>query len=138
MRALKVGDNEFSYYPVDEVEGAGSLPYSLTVLLENVLRNARSDDEAATYAKRIVDAGLAGKAGEEVEFAPARVLFQDFTGVPVFVDFAVMRDACVELGGDLDAAFDWIAAHRGKYAAFATAGARDPGLPHLAERIASL
>ena len=44
----------------------------------------------------------------------------------------------VELVGDLDAAFDWIAAHRGEYAAFATAGARDPGLPQLAKRIASL
>ena len=44
----------------------------------------------------------------------------------------------VELVGDLDAAFDWIAAHRGKYAAFATAGARDPGLPQLAKRIADL
>ena len=44
--------------------------------------------------------GLAGTVGDEVEFSPARVLFQDFTGVPVFVDFAVMREACVALGGD--------------------------------------
>ena len=46
------------------------------------------------------EAGLAGTVGDEVEFSPARVLFQDFTGVPVFVDFAVMREACVALGGD--------------------------------------
>ena len=45
-------------------------------------------------------AGNAGEVGSEVEFSPARVLFQDFTGVPVFVDFAVMREACAELGGD--------------------------------------
>ena len=51
-------------------------------------------------AERIVTAGLAGQTGEEVEFTPARVLFQDFTGVPVFVDFAVMREACADLGGD--------------------------------------
>ena len=97
---LQVGSKAYEYYPVKSIEGAERLPYSLTVLLENVLRNARSAEEAQTYAKRIVDAGLAGVAGEEVEFAPARVLFQDFTGVPVFVDFAAMRDACVALGGD--------------------------------------
>ncbi|MBQ9004601.1 MAG: aconitate hydratase, partial [Eggerthellaceae bacterium] len=98
--SLRVGDVEYEYYSVKCYDGAEKLPYSLTVLLENVLRNARSADEAETYARRIIDAGLAGGAGEEVEFAPARVLFQDFTGVPVFVDFAVMRDACVALGGD--------------------------------------
>ena len=97
---LEVGGKTYEYYPVSACEGAGRLPYSLTVLLENVLRNARSTEEAQLYAQRIVAAGLAGEAGEEVEFAPARVLFQDFTGVPVFVDFAVMRDACVALGGD--------------------------------------
>ena len=97
---LQVGKDVYEYYSVKDVKGADKLPYSLTVLLENVLRNARSAEEAQTYAKRIVEAGLAGQAGEEVEFAPARVLFQDFTGVPVFVDFAVMRDACVALGGD--------------------------------------
>ena len=97
---LKVGETEYSFYPVSKCEGSEKLPYSLTVLLENVLRNARSADEARKFAQRIIDAGLAGKAGDEVEFAPARVLFQDFTGVPVFVDFAVMRDACVALGGD--------------------------------------
>ena len=97
---LQVGNATYEYYSVKDVEGADRLPYSLTVLLENVLRNARDAEEARAYAKRIVDAGLAGAAGEEVEFAPARVLFQDFTGVPVFVDFAVMRDACVALGGD--------------------------------------
>ena len=97
---LEVGGKTYEYYPVSACEGAEKLPYSLTVLLENVLRNARDEQEARVYADRIVKAGLAGEAGEEVEFAPARVLFQDFTGVPVFVDFAVMRDACVALGGD--------------------------------------
>ena len=97
---LVVNGKEYGYYPVSGIEGSQRLPYSLTVLLENVLRNARSDEEAALYAQRVVDAGLAGVAGEEVEFSPARVLFQDFTGVPVFVDFAVMREACVALGGN--------------------------------------
>ena len=97
---LKVDDQSFEYYPVAGYEDARKLPYSLTVLLENVLRNARDDDEAQRFASRILKAGMAGTAGEEIEFAPARVLFQDFTGVPVFVDFAAMRDACVKLGGD--------------------------------------
>ena len=99
-KTIEVAGAAYEYYPVDSFEGAEKLPYALTVLLENVLRNARSDEEAELYARRILDAGLNGEAGEEVEFSPARVLFQDFTGVPVFVDFAVMRDACVALGGD--------------------------------------
>ena len=97
---LDVNGNQFQYYSVKRYDGVEKLPYSLTVLLENVLRNARSAQEADTYARRVIDAGLRGEAGEEVEFSPARVLFQDFTGVPVFVDFAAMRDACVQLGGD--------------------------------------
>ncbi|MDE8703464.1 aconitate hydratase AcnA [Adlercreutzia equolifaciens] len=97
---LKVGDAAYAYYPVSAVEGAEKLPYSLTVLLENALRNGRTAEEASVMADRIVQAGLTGQTGDEVEFSPARVLFQDFTGVPVFVDFAVMREACAELGGD--------------------------------------
>lgn len=97
---LAVDGTNYTYYPVTAVSGAEKLPYSLTVLLENVLRNASSDEEARLLASRIVEAGCSGEAGEEVEFSPARVLFQDFTGVPVFVDFAVMREACAQLGGD--------------------------------------
>lgn len=97
---LTVSGKDYTYYPVTAVPGAEKLPYSLTVLLENVLRNASTDEEAKLLASRIVEAGCAGEAGEEVEFSPARVLFQDFTGVPVFVDFAVMREACAQLGGD--------------------------------------
>lgn len=97
---LVVGDAVYAYYPVAAVEGSAKLPYSLTVLLENVLRKAATEEEAGLLASRIVAAGLAGETGDEIEFSPARVLFQDFTGVPVFVDFAVMREACESLGGD--------------------------------------
>ncbi len=97
---LTVGDRQFSYFPVSSIEGYEKLPYSLTVLLENVLRNAASREEAQGMAQRIISAATAGEVGEELEFSPARVLFQDFTGVPVFVDFAVMREACASLGGD--------------------------------------
>lgn len=97
---LEVGGKVYTYYPVSQVAGAEKLPCSLTVLLENVLRKAESDESAALLAQRVVNAGVAGEAGSEIEFSPARVLFQDFTGVPVFVDFAVMREACRNLGGD--------------------------------------
>jgi len=97
---INVKGKEYRYYPLLEIEGARRLPYSLLVLAENVMRTAKSVDDAQRFVNRIVDAGLSGEPGEEVEFAPARVLFQDFTGVPVFVDFAVMRDACKALGGD--------------------------------------
>lgn len=97
---LKVGGKEYSYYPVSSIAESENLPYSLTVLLENILRNAESEETLKAQAGRVVAAGLAGATGEEVEFSPARVLFQDFTGVPVFVDFAVMREACADLGGD--------------------------------------
>ena len=96
---LEVGGTTYTYYPVAGVPGSETLPYALTVLLENVLRNAESPEAAEELAGRIVAAGNAGEVGSEVEFSPARVLFQDFTGVPVFVDFAVMREACAELGG---------------------------------------
>jgi aconitate hydratase len=97
---LEVGDTSYTYYPVAGIEGSQRLPYSLTVLLENILRCAPSEEVAAELAGRLVAAGSAGEAGGEIEFSPARVLFQDFTGVPVFVDFAVMREACAALGGD--------------------------------------
>ena len=97
---LKAADKDYTYVPIAQIEGSDKLPYSLKVLLENVLRNARTEEEGLTFAKRIVEAALAKQAGSEVEFSPARVLFQDFTGVPVFVDFATMREASKDLGGN--------------------------------------
>ncbi len=97
---LSVGNTTYRYYPVSAIPGTETLPYALTVLLENVLRNVQDQQVAEELAHRIVEAGRSGAVGDEVEFSPARVLFQDFTGVPVFVDFAVMREACAQLGGD--------------------------------------
>ena len=88
---LNVGDKTYTYYPVSGIQGHEKLPFSLTVLLENILRLAPSDERAKELSERLIEAGLAGEVGNEIEFSPARVLFQDFTGVPVFVDFAVMR-----------------------------------------------
>lgn len=97
---LQAGGRTYSYYAVSGVGGHERLPLALTVLLENVLRNAPDACAADEQVARIVEAGLGAQVGDEVSFSPARVLFQDFTGVPVFVDFAVMREACAALGGD--------------------------------------
>lgn len=87
-------------FDVSGIPGAQRLPRALVELLENVVRRSATDDDAVRQAQAVIEAGLAGGQGAEIEFMPARVLFQDFTGVPVFVDFASMRDAMVERGGD--------------------------------------
>ena len=102
-KVLNVGNTSYTYFPVSQVPGYEKLPYSLTVLLENILRNADSDERAQELAGRLVEAGTNGQVGSEIEFCPARVLFQDFTGVPVFVDFAVMRRRACSLAVTLKA-----------------------------------
>lgn len=87
-------------HDVSGIPGVERLPRALVVLLENVIRRVADEDARIEQAHAIVSAGLAGAQGDEIEFMPARVLFQDFTGVPVFVDFASMRDAMVRRGGD--------------------------------------
>lgn len=99
-RTLEVAGRTYRYYDISAVPGADRLPASLKILLENVVRRAADAEGARAAAEKVVAAGLAGEAGEEIEFMPARVLFQDFTGVPVFVDFAAMRDAAAERGED--------------------------------------
>ena len=99
-KTLEMGSLSRKVFDVSSIPGAQRLPRALVVLLENVVRNATSDEDAVEAARRIVDAGTRGEQGSEIEFMPARVLFQDFTGVPVFVDFAAMRDAMKERGGD--------------------------------------
>ena len=97
---LEVGGTSYTYYPVSSVKDGDKLPYSLQILLENVLRMAPDDETAQRYASRVLEAGLAGKQGGEIEYMPSRVLLQDFTGVPVFVDLAAMREAAKDLGAD--------------------------------------
>ena len=97
---LEVNGTSYQYYPVSSIEGSEKLPYSLQILLENVLRMAPDSETAEQFAKRVVEAGLAGKQGGEIEYMPSRVLLQDFTGVPVFVDLAAMREAAKQLGAD--------------------------------------
>jgi aconitate hydratase len=105
-RTLKVGDAEYTYYSLVEAEkngltGVAQLPYSMKVLLENLLRN--EDGRSVTKESIQAMAGWLtdkGTAGVEIAYRPARVLMQDFTGVPAVVDLAAMRDAMASLGGD--------------------------------------
>src|SRR5690349_13545352 len=102
---LTVGGRRFQYFSLPALEKAGHtaiarLPYSLKILLENLLRR-----EDARFVDRDDIETLAGwdvtsKAAREIAFMPARVLLQDFTGVPAVVDLAAMRDGVVRLGGD--------------------------------------
>jgi aconitate hydratase len=105
LRSLKVGSKTYAYYslPVAEksgLKGTSRLPFSLKVLLENLLRN----EDGRTVTKQDIQAvaqWLKTKTSErEIAFRPARVLMQDFTGVPAVVDLAAMRDAMDHLGGD--------------------------------------
>src|SRR5262245_58583867 len=91
---LVVGDRTYAIFHLDGL-GAERLPYTLRVLLENVLRNGT---EAEVQAVARWDAHA--EPAQEISFAPSRVLLQDFTGVPAVVDLAAMRDAIAELGGD--------------------------------------
>jgi aconitate hydratase A / 2-methylisocitrate dehydratase len=97
---LQVGDESYQIFRLDAVEGSDSLPYSLKILLENLLR---SEDDANITADDIrALAGWDPKAepSEEIQFTPARVIMQDFTGVPCVVDLATMREAMEQMGGD--------------------------------------
>ena len=103
---LKVGDAEYTYFSLAEAEkngldGISALPFSMKVLLENLLRNedgrSVTKEDIASVAAWLNDKGSAGK---EIAYRPARVLMQDFTGVPAVVDLAAMRDAMKSLGGD--------------------------------------
>jgi aconitate hydratase len=105
-RTLTVGNAQYTYFDLIEAEknglaGISSLPFSMKVLLENLLRN--EDGRSVTKANIEAVAGWLndkGKAGVEIAYRPARVLMQDFTGVPAVVDLAAMRDGVVALGGD--------------------------------------
>ena len=105
-RTLKVGDKDYTYFSLVEAEkngldGIARLPFSMKVLLENLLRN--EDGRSVTKADiQAIKAWLVdrGTAGHEIAYRPARVLMQDFTGVPAVVDLAAMRDGIKALGGD--------------------------------------
>jgi aconitate hydratase len=97
---LKVGSTEYEVFRVDTVPGHENLPFSLKVLLENLLR---TEDGANVTKSQIEALGSWVPTAEpdtEIQFTPARVVMQDFTGVPCIVDLATMREAMAALGGD--------------------------------------
>jgi aconitate hydratase len=104
-RTLHVGGAEYDYYSLTEAEknglpGISRLPFSLKVLLENLLRNEDDRSVTADDIRAMAEWLTTRKSDREIAFRPARVLMQDFTGVPAVVDLAAMRDAMVTLGGD--------------------------------------
>jgi aconitate hydratase len=101
---LDVDGQSYEIYRLDAVKGEGldveSLPFSLKVLLENLLRTEDGADITADHIKAIAGWDASANPDQEIQFTPARVIMQDFTGVPCVVDLATMREAMAELGGD--------------------------------------
>jgi len=100
-KLLKVGDKSYCYFGIRQLaDSQGSnlekLPKTIRILLENLLRNQDGSKESEKQLEDILN----WRVGEEISYRPARVLMQDFTGVPAIVDLAAMRDAVVNVGGD--------------------------------------
>ncbi|WP_245409323.1 aconitate hydratase AcnA [Methyloceanibacter sp. wino2] len=104
-RTLKVGKHEYEYFDLKVAEkeglhGVGKLPFSLKVLLENLLRHEDGRTVTSDDIRALAEWVQNKRSDREIAFRPARVLMQDFTGVPAVVDLAAMRDAVTKLGGD--------------------------------------
>lgn len=97
---LRVNDAEYEIFRLDALEGVQTLPYSLKILLENLLRNEDGSNITAADIQALSSWEPADEVAKEIQFTPARVVMQDFTGVPCVVDLATMREAVAELGGD--------------------------------------
>src|SRR6476646_6713137 len=101
---LKVGDKEYEIFRLDALDKQGistkHLPFSLRILLENLLRTEDGRNVKAEDIRALASWNSKTKSEKEIAFTPSRVLMQDFTGVPAVVDLAAMRDAMTKLGGD--------------------------------------
>ena len=100
-QSLTVGDTEFDIFKLDAIGDSNvqRLPYSLKILLENLLRHEDGENITADDIKALAAWDPLAQPDQEIAFTPARVILQDFTGVPAVVDLAAMRDAMVKLGG---------------------------------------
>ena len=98
-RDLEVAGKKYRIYDMTKLE-IKTLPYSLKILLENLLRTEDGANVTADHIQSIVDWDPKAEPEIEIQFTPARVIMQDFTGVPCVVDLATMREAMVDLGGD--------------------------------------
>jgi aconitate hydratase len=97
---LQVGEESYQIFRLDAVEGSDSLPYSLKILLENLLRTEDGANITADDIHALVGWDPNAEPSKEIQFTPARVIMQDFTGVPCVVDLATMREAMADMGGD--------------------------------------
>lgn len=97
---LNVAGTEYEIFRLNSVEGAENLPFSLKVLLENLLRTEDGANITADHVRALAGWDPDAQPDTEIQFTPARVIMQDFTGVPCVVDLATMREAVKELGGD--------------------------------------
>ena len=97
---LQVGGTSYDVFRLTAVQGAADLPYSLKVLLENLLRTEDGVDIRREHVQALAAWDPSAEPDIEIAFTPARVLMQDFTGVPCVVDLAAMREAMADLGGD--------------------------------------
>ena len=97
---LTVAGKEYEIFDISKIEGAATLPFSLKVLLENLLRTEDGANITADHIKALAQWDPSVEPDTEIQFTPARVVMQDFTGVPCIVDLATMREAIVDLGGD--------------------------------------
>ena len=97
---LEVAGKSFEIFDISAIEGASNLPFSLKILLENLLRTEDGANITAAHIKALATWNPEAEPDTEIQFTPARVIMQDFTGVPCIVDLATMREAIVELGGD--------------------------------------
>ena len=97
---LNAGGDTYRIFRLDAVEGAARLPFSLKILLENLLRNEDGHLVTAAQIEALARWDPTAEPSAEIAFTPARVLLQDFTGVPCLVDLAAMREAMTALGGD--------------------------------------
>ncbi|HEX7405734.1 MAG TPA: aconitase family protein, partial [Candidatus Nanopelagicaceae bacterium] len=99
-RNLTVSGESYEIFDISEIAGAQSLPFSLKILLENLLRTEDGANVTAEQIRSLANWDPTAEPSTEIQFTPARVIMQDFTGVPCIVDLATMREAIVELGGD--------------------------------------
>ncbi len=99
---IEAGGAEHEIFRLSAVEGAERLPFSLKVLMENLLRTEDGENVTADHVRALAGWDPSAEPDTEIQFTPARVIMQDFTGVPCVVDLATMREAVTELGGDAD------------------------------------
>ncbi|HHJ19257.1 MAG TPA: aconitate hydratase, partial [Gammaproteobacteria bacterium] len=100
--SLDVNGQSYEIYNLSQLPGARRLPFSIKILLENLLRNEDGRSVTRADIQAILDWDPQAEPSQEIAYRPARVLMQDFTGVPAIVDLAAMRDAVKNLGGDPD------------------------------------